>query len=62
MFHRVQPVFYAFDLLWLDGCSNASAGCGLWVPRRASRLLYVDHVGSRRNDSVCATALGLFPR
>jgi hypothetical protein len=32
MFHRVQPVFYAFDLLWLDGCSNASAGCGLWCP------------------------------
>jgi bifunctional non-homologous end joining protein LigD len=57
MFRRYQPVFCAFDLLWVDGedlrdlpLLERKRWLRRLVPRRGSRLLYVDHVGRRGRD------------
>ena len=50
MFHRREPYFYAFDLLWLDGVDlrnltlfERKAKLKKVVPSPPSRLLYLDH-------------------
>jgi hypothetical protein len=57
MFRRAQPVFYAFDLLWLDADDlrelpllERKRRLRRVVPRRGLRLLYLDHVGRRGSD------------
>ena len=58
LFRRAQPLFYAFDLLWLDGkdvrglplLERKTHLRKLILPRNGSRLLYLDHIegnGSR---------------
>src|SRR5215475_5372286 len=56
MFHRAQPFFYAFDLLWLNGedlrglpLLRRKAHLRKLIGRRKSRLLYLDHL--ERNGS-----------
>ena len=51
MFHRGEPLFYAFDLLWLDGVDlrdlplvERKAKLRELVPSPPSRLFYHDHV------------------
>ena len=51
MFHRGEPYFYAFDLLWLDGADlrdlpllERKARLREVVPQPPSRFLYLDHV------------------
>jgi len=57
MFRRAQPVFYAFDLLWLDGedlrelpLLERKRRLRRLVPRQPSALLYVEHVSRRGAD------------
>ena len=57
MFRRAHPVFFAFDLLWLDDedlrelpLPERKRRLRRLVPRRPSRLLYVEHVGRRGCD------------
>jgi bifunctional non-homologous end joining protein LigD len=57
MFRRAQPLFYAFDVLSLDGedlrelpLLERKRRLRRLVPRRGSRLLYVEHVGRRGRD------------
>ena len=51
MFHRGEPYFYAFDLVWKDGVDlrelplvERKANLKELVPHPPSRLLYLDHV------------------
>src|SRR5205085_1017301 len=57
MFRRGDLYFYAFDLLWHDGedlrelpLIERKARLKELMPRRPSRLLYVDHIEQRGTD------------
>ncbi len=54
MFHRGEPYFYAFDLLWLDGVDlrdlplvERKATLRELVPPPPSHLLYLDHINGK---------------
>src|SRR5262245_35586664 len=57
MYHRGEPYFYAFVLLWLDGDDlrglpliDRKKALRKVIPRRGSRLLYLDHIQRRGED------------
>jgi bifunctional non-homologous end joining protein LigD len=57
MYKRGEPYFYAFDLLWLDGedmrewpLLERKKMLRMVVPKKGSRLLYVDHIVGRGKD------------
>jgi bifunctional non-homologous end joining protein LigD len=57
MYRRGEPYFYAFDLLWFDGedlrqwpLIDRKRALRKIVPRRDSRLLYVEHVEGHGED------------
>ena len=54
MFHRGEPHFYAFDLLWLDGSDlrdlplvERKAALRKLIPRKSSSVLYLDHISGK---------------
>ena len=54
MFHRGEPYFYAFDLLWKDGMDlrdlplvKRKAKLRKLIPRKASSVLYLDHISGK---------------
>jgi bifunctional non-homologous end joining protein LigD len=67
LFRRGEPRFYAFDVLWLDGCDLREKPLlkrkGLLrrlIPKRSVHLLYVDHVeecGEELFEAACRNDL-----
>ena len=54
MFHRGEPYFYAFDLLYVDGVDlrdlplvERKAKLRKLIPRTPSRVLYLDHINGK---------------
>ncbi len=54
MFHRGEPYFYAFDLLYVDGVDlrdlplvERKAKLRRLIPRKASSVLYLDHINGK---------------
>ncbi len=54
MFHRGEPYFYAFDLLWMDGADlrdlplvERKRKLRKLIPRTPSSVLYLDHINGK---------------